>query len=152
MINTYTHCRTKYPNFSEGARITNRRRLKKVASFGFLYNFCCCRNENFIRVLLSRASRKGHKSAPYLRLKNSKTTARCQVIFNVSVAKHQKNEGGRLRKKRFRKSLTMPKKTGKGDSLVSPVFVCYAEKEKSLWFSFLGQMVQFDTIRFCTTL
>ena len=42
----------------------------------------------------------------------------------------------------------MPKKL-KVDPLVSPGTVYYAEKqEKTFCFSFLGQMVQFDTIKF----
>ena len=40
----------------------------------------------------------------------------------------------------------------RGDSLVSPGMVCYAEKQvKPFWSSSLGQMVQFDTIIFCRT-
>ena len=39
-----------------------------------------------------------------------------------------------------------------GDPLVSPRIVCYAEKEeKPFWFSSLGQMVPFDTIKFRRT-
>ena len=50
------------------------------------------------------------------------------------------------------KSLTMPKKTERGDPLVSPGMVCYAGKqEKPFWFSSLGQMVQFGAIIFCRT-
>ena len=46
----------------------------------------------------------------------------------------------------------MPKKTEKKDPFVSPETVCYAEKqENSCWFSSLGQMVQFDTIKFRRT-
>ena len=45
----------------------------------------------------------------------------------------------------------MPKKL-KGDTLVSPGIVCYAEKkEKPFWFSSLGQMMQFATIKFRRT-
>ena len=41
----------------------------------------------------------------------------------------------------------MPKKVKRGDSLVSPGMVCYAEKEeKPFWFCSLGQMIQFGTI------
>ena len=75
-------------------------------------------------------------------------------VFNVHfVAKHQKIEGGPLGKIFFRKkSLTMPKKTERGDPLVSPGMVCYAGKqEKPFWFSSLGQMVQFGAIIFCRT-
>ena len=44
------------------------------------------------------------------------------------------------------------KKIERGDSLVSPGMVCYAEKQvKPFWSSSLGQMVQFDTIIFCRT-
>ena len=47
----------------------------------------------------------------------------------------------------------MRKKTERGDSLVSPGMVCYAEKEeKPFWFSSLGQMIQFGTIKFCRTI
>ena len=47
----------------------------------------------------------------------------------------------------------MPKKTERGDPLVSPGNVWYAEKEEKLfWFSSLGQMIQFGTIKFCITL
>ena len=43
-------------------------------------------------------------------------------------------------------------KNWRGDPLVSPGMVCYAEKqEKLFWFSSLGQMVQFGAIIFCRT-
>ena len=52
----------------------------------------------------------------------------------------------------FEKSLTMPKKTEMRRPLVSPAMVCYAEKkEKLFWFSPLGQMSQFGTIKLCRT-
>ena len=67
------------------------------------------------------------------------------------VAKHQKIERDPLGNF-FEKSLTMPKKTERGDSLVSPGMVCYTEKEeKPFWFSSLGQMTQFGTIKICRT-
>ena len=52
-------------------------------------------------------------------------------------------------KKNFEK-ISMPKKKLKGP-LVSPGIVCYAEKEKPFWFSSLGQMIQFGTIKFRRT-
>ena len=46
----------------------------------------------------------------------------------------------------------MPKETERGDPLASTGNVCYAEKnEKPFWFSSLGQMLQFDNIKFCRT-
>ena len=46
----------------------------------------------------------------------------------------------------------MPKKTERRGPLVSPGTVCYAEKqEKLFWLSSLGQMIQFETIKFCRT-
>ena len=46
----------------------------------------------------------------------------------------------------------MPKKTERGDPLVSPGMVCFAGKqEKPFWFSSLGQMMQFGAIIFCRT-
>ena len=74
-----------------------------------------------------------------------------------SVAKHQKNAGGPFEeknseKKSEKKCLAVPKKIERGDSLVSPGMICYAEKQvKPFWSSSLGQMVLFDTIIFCRT-
>ena len=43
-------------------------------------------------------------------------------------------------------------KNERGEALVSPGMVCYAEKqEKPFWFSSLGQIVHFDAIIFCRT-
>ena len=73
----------------------------------------------------------------------------------LSVAKHQKNEGGTLwgknSEKKFRKKMSRSaEKFERGDSLVSPGLVCYAEKQvKPFWFSSLGQIVQFGAIIFC---
>ena len=62
-------------------------------------------------------------------------------------------KSGTLWGKNFpKKSLAVPKKIERGDPLVSPGMVCYAEKqEKPFWFSSLGQMVQFGAIIFCGT-
>ena len=50
------------------------------------------------------------------------------------------------------KKVSQCRKKLKGDSLVSPGMVCYAEKEeKPCWFSSLGQMIQFGTIKFFRT-
>ena len=74
------------------------------------------------------------------------------------VAKHQKNAGGPFEEKKFRKKnsekkcLAVPKKIERGDSLVSPGMVCYAEKQvKPFCSSSLGQIVQFGAIIFCRT-
>ena len=71
-----------------------------------------------------------------------------------SVAKHKKMQGGPFEEKKLRKKcLAVPKKNERGDSLVSPGMICYAEKQvKPFWSSSLGQMVLFDTIIFCRTL
>ena len=43
-------------------------------------------------------------------------------------------------------------KNERGESLVSPGMVCYAEKqEKPFWFNSLDQIVHFDAIIFCRT-
>ena len=47
-----------------------------------------------------------------------------------SVAKHQKNTGGTLWGIFFSKSLAVPKKNERGEPLVSPGMVCYAEKQE----------------------
>ena len=57
---------------------------------------------------------------------------------------------GTLRGIFFRKrSLAVPKKNERGEPLVSPGMVCYAEKP--FWFSSLDQIVQFGAIIFCST-
>ena len=70
-------------------------------------------------------------------------------FFNIHfVAKLQKIERGALWwKKISKKSRTMPKKIERGDPLVSPGNVCYAEKkENPFWFSSLGQQVKFEIL------
>ena len=71
-------------------------------------------------------------------------------FFNIhSVAKHKKFEGGPFGKNMFQKKSHNAEET---DPLVSPGMVCYAEKEeKPFWFSSLGQMSQFMTIKLCRT-
>ena len=53
----------------------------------------------------------------------------------------------------FLKKVTMPKKTERGDPLVSPGIVCYVEKKGKLFsFSSLSQHVQFGpSFKFCRT-
>ena len=70
----------------------------------------------------------------------------------------KKNAGGTLwgkknSKKNPKKNVSQcRKKIERGDSLVSPGMICYAEKQvKPFWSSSLGQMVLFDTIIFCRT-
>ena len=53
----------------------------------------------------------------------------------------------------FRKTVSKCRKTEKGDPLDSPGIAGYAEKEgKHFWFSSLGQIIQFGTIKFRRTL
>ena len=69
----------------------------------------------------------------------------------------KKNAGGPFEEKKFRNKIRKKmsrsaEKNEKGDSLVSPGMICYAEKQvKPFWYSSLGQMVLFDTIIFCRT-
>ena len=52
----------------------------------------------------------------------------------------------------FRKKSHNAEKSERGDPLVSPGNVCYAEKHKKpFWFSSLSQMFQFGTIKFRRT-
>ena len=75
-------------------------------------------------------------------------------FFNIhSVANYQKNAGGTLWGKIFfEKKSRSAEKNERGESLVSPGMVCYAEKqEKPFRFSSLDQIVHFDAIIFCRT-
>ena len=76
--------------------------------------------------------------------------------FSTSILSQniKKNAGGTLwgnfffSKKKYRSA----EKNERGESLVSPGMVCYAEKqEKLFWFSSLDQIVHFDAIIFCRT-
>ena len=71
--------------------------------------------------------------------------------FPTSILKQnsKKLKGDPLGKKNSEKSLAVPKKIERGDPLVSPGTVCYAEKP--FWFSSLDQMVQFGAIIFRRT-
>ena len=61
-------------------------------------------------------------------------------------------QGDPLVKIFFRKKSRSAEKNEKGEPLVSPGMVCYAEKqEKPFWFSSLDQIVQFGAILFCRT-
>ena len=52
----------------------------------------------------------------------------------------------------FPKKSRSAEKNERGEPLVSPGMVCYAEKqEKPFWFSSLDQIVQFGAIIFCRT-
>ena len=70
-------------------------------------------------------------------------------ILSQSIKKMQ---GGPFGEKIRKKCLAVPKKIERGDSLVSPGMLCYAEKQvKPFWFSSLGQIVLFGAIIFCRT-
>ena len=75
--------------------------------------------------------------------------------FSTSILSQniKKMQGGPFGEIFFsKKSLAVPKKNERGESLVSPGMVCYAEKqEKPFWFSSLDQIVHFDAIIFCRT-
>ena len=110
------------------------------------------KHEKIEEKIFSFSGKKSH---------NAEKTERGDPLrfFNIhSVAKHQKNAGGTLWGKKFRKKnsekkcLAVPKKIERGDSLVSPGLVCYAEKQvKPFWFSSLDQIVHFGAIIFCRT-
>ena len=73
------------------------------------------------------------------------------IVTNCRKAS-KKIEGGPFGGKKFEKNPHCPKKNWKGDPLVSPGIVCYAEKEeKPFWFSPLGHMIHFRTIKFRIT-
>ena len=75
--------------------------------------------------------------------------------FSTSILSQniKKNAGGTLWGKIFlKKKSRSAEKNERGESLVSPGMVCYAEKqEKPFWFSSLDQIVHFDAIIFCRT-
>ena len=76
--------------------------------------------------------------------------------FSTSILSQnikKKCRGDPLGKIFFRKKVSQcRKKNERGESLVSPGMVCYAEKqEKPFWFSSLDQIVHFDAIIFCRT-
>ena len=127
----------------------------------------------YIKGTFARVSsniRRRPKSAPYLRLKNSKRNSNCQSIFchrppktqigalkggtlshflTSIVAKHQNIEGEPFGNFFSGKSLTMPKKL-KPFSL-SRYCMLRGKRGIPFWFSSLGQMIQFGTIKFRRT-
>ena len=75
--------------------------------------------------------------------------------FSTSILSQniKKMQGDPLGKKFFsEKKSRSAEKNERGESLVSPGMVCYAEKqEKPFWFSSLDQIVHFGPIIFCRT-
>ena len=148
--------------------VTNKRLSKTLWMFCFI---------GFTHYL-EKNSRQRHKSAPYLRLKNSKKIwkrqktqsfkltkrvskpfrktqtidmARPFGFLNILCCKTSKNWRDHLGEN-FRKRVAQCQKTERRDSLVSHGTVCYEEKkEKAFWFCSLGRLVQFDTIKFRRT-
>ena len=71
-------------------------------------------------------------------------------ILSQNIKKMQGDPLGKIffSKKKSRSA----EKNERGESLVSPGMVCYAEKqEKPFWFSSLDRIVHFDAIIFCRT-
>ena len=74
-------------------------------------------------------------------------------FFHIhSIAKHQKNEEGLLVKKISKKVPQCGKNWIGGPFSLAQYCMFGEEKEKPFWFSSLGQMVQFDTIKFYRTI
>ena len=74
--------------------------------------------------------------------------------FSTSILSQniKKMQGDPLGKNFFEKKSRSAEKNERGESLVSPGMVCFAEKqEKPFWFSSLDQIVHFDAIVFCRT-
>ena len=74
--------------------------------------------------------------------------------FSTSILSQniKKCRGDPLGKFFSKKKSRSAEKNERGESLVSPGMVCYAEKqEKPFWFSSLDQIVHFDAIIFCRT-
>ena len=75
--------------------------------------------------------------------------------FSTSILSQniKKNAGGPFGEKfSFEKKVSQCRKNERGESLVSPGMVCYAEKqEKPFWFSSLDQIVHFDAKICCRT-
>ena len=101
--------------------------------------------------------KNGPSGAPGLKSHNAeKLKGGTLWDFSTSILSQNilKNAGGALWGKNFfRKNKSRSaKKNERGESLVPPGMVCYAEKqEKPFWFSSLDQIVHFDAIIFCRT-
>ena len=134
------------------------------------YSFTVLENRNFLKKKflkklrtkkLDRVARRGSLArAPGALTSHNAEKLKGGTLwdFPTSIQNIKKMQGGPFEEKKFRKKnsekkcLAVPKKIERGDSLVSPGMVCYAEKQvKPFWSNSLGQMVQFDTIIFCRT-
>ena len=131
------------------------------------YSFTVLENRNFLEKNFSKklhTQKNGPSGAPGLasaspwraKVSQCRKTERVDPLrfLNIhSVAKLQKNAGGPFGENFFsKKKSRSAEKNERGESLVSPGKVCYAEKqEKPFWFSSLDQIVHFDAIIFCRT-
>ena len=115
-------------------------RAKRGTLSGFFSIHCCQISKNKGRPF-------GFKEISKKILNAKKLKGGPFGFFNIyAVAKHRKNWSGTLWRRKISKKVNAEKR---GDPLVSPGIVCYAEKEgKPFWFTSLGQMIQFGTIKF----
>ena len=131
------------------AKVSQCRKTERGDLLRFFNIHSVAKHEKIEEKIFFIFGRKSHNA--------EKTERRNPLGFsNIhSVAKHQKNAGGPFEEKNFEKKSEKNvsqcrKKIERGDSLVSPGMICYAEKQvKPFWSSSLGQMVLFDTIIFC---
>ena len=156
--NSYPSITTENYNHKQAGTGPSRRHIQgsKIAKRlpSVKYSFTVLENQNFLKKKFSKKLLKKWTK----NLTMPKKTERGDPLgfFNIhSVAKHQKNAGGTLWGKIlfFEKKVSQcRKKNERGESLVSPGMVWYAEKqEKPFWFSSLDQIVHFDAIIFCRT-
>ena len=145
------HTSRDRPKSAPYPRLKNSKKTSKCQVF----SFTVLENRNFFEKNFSKNYILKKWTERRAKISQCRKTERGDPLrfFNIqSVAKHQKKCGGPFGGKFFRKSLAVPKKNERGDPLVSPGKVCYAEKqEKPFWFSSLGQIVQFGAIIFCRT-
>ena len=115
----------------------------------------------FSTSILSRNMKKLKKTKILIFRKNSHNAEKNWKGGLFGIFQHpfcrktsEKMQGDPLRKNFFsKKKSRSAKKNERGESLVSPGMVCYAEKqEKPVWFSSLDQIVHFDAIIFCRTI
>ena len=151
------------PKSAPYPRLKNSKKTSKCQVFSFTVLENRKFSENFFSKKL-HTQKNGPSSAPgpasanpwRAKVSQWRKTERGDPLgfFNIhSVAKQQKKMKGTLWGKIFRKKVSQSrKKIEKGDPSVSPGMVCYAEKqEKPFWFSSLGQIIQFGTIKFRRT-
>ena len=121
------------------------------------YSFTVLENRKFLKKKFEKITYSKKWTEWRAKVSQCRKSERGRTLrgFSTSILTQniKKMQGDPSEKIFLEKKSRSAEKNERGEPLVSPGMVCYAEKqEKPFWFSSLDQIVQFGAIIFCRTL